>query len=64
MVLKFEYDPLDTEHAGGHFYHVCRGRIQEPELKVPPPDHPYECPVCGVELEFEDFRIAQQKGWL
>jgi hypothetical protein len=64
MVLKFEYDPLDTEDAGGHFYHVCQGRIQEPELKVPPPDRPYECPICGVELEFEDFRIAQQKGWL
>jgi hypothetical protein len=63
MILKFEYDPLDTEHAGGHFYHVCGGRLQEAELTVPPPDRPYECPVCGIELEFEDFRLAQQKGW-
>jgi len=64
MVLKFEYDPLDHEHAGGHWYHVCLGRIQEQEMTVPPPGQPYECPRCGVELEHEDFRVAQQKGWV
>jgi hypothetical protein len=62
MVLKFSYDPLDHEHAGGHFYHVCRGRVEERELMAPPPDKPYECPNCGVELELEDFMIAQQRG--
>ena len=62
MVLKFEYDPLDHEHARGHFYHVCGGRIDETELPVPPPDRPYECPRCGIELETEDFWVAQQKG--
>ena len=59
MVLKFEYDPLEHEHAGGHWYHVCGGRVEEKEMSVPPPDQPYE---CGIELETEDFWIAQQKG--
>lgn len=61
MVLKFEYDPLDHEHAGGHWYHVCLGRTGQ-ELTVPADDQPYECPRCGVELEREDFWIAQQRG--
>ncbi|HJU06612.1 MAG TPA: hypothetical protein VJ692_15800 [Nitrospiraceae bacterium] len=62
MVLKFEYDPLDSEHAGGHWFHVCRGRIEEKEMSVPQPDQPYECPQCGIELEAEDFWMAQQRG--
>ena len=63
MILKFENDPLDSEHAGGHFYHVCQGRIQDRELSIPPPDKPYECPECGIDLETEDFFLAQQRGW-
>jgi hypothetical protein len=62
MVLKFEYEPLDSEHAGGHWYHVCGGRIDGSALNVPPPDKPYECPRCGIELETEDFIVAQQRG--
>ena len=62
MVLLYENDPLDTEEARGHFYHVCRGRVEEGELSVPPADKPYECPTCGIELETEDFWIAQVKG--
>jgi len=62
MVLIYESDPLDTDDARGRFYHVCRGRIQEAELVVPPPDKPYECPRCSIELETEDFFIAQVKG--
>jgi hypothetical protein len=62
MVLKFVYEPLDHEHAGGHWYHVCRGRVLEKDLVPPPPDDPYECPDCGIELETEDFRVAQQRG--
>jgi hypothetical protein len=62
MVLIFQDDPLDDEHARGRFYHVCGGRIQEAELVVPPPEKPYECPRCGIELETEDFQIAQVKG--
>lgn len=62
MVLIFESDPLDTEEARGHFYHVCLGRVDRNELTVPPPDKPLECPRCGVELETEDFFIAQVKG--
>ncbi len=62
MVLIFENDPLDTEDARGHFYHVCGGHIEKTELAVPPPDQPYECPQCGIELELEDFWVAQQKG--
>lgn len=62
MVLVFQSDPLDTEDARGRFYHVCQGRMQEAELAVPPPDKPYECSRCGVELEAEDFWIAQVKG--
>ncbi|MBM4124675.1 MAG: hypothetical protein FJ246_06955 [Nitrospira sp.] len=62
MVLMFENEPLDNEHAGGHYYHVCRGRIDPTSIPVPPPDHPYECPQCGIELETEDFWVAQLKG--
>lgn len=62
MVLIFENDPLDTEDARGHFYHVCAGHIEKDELAVPPADQPYECPQCGIELELEDFWVAQQKG--
>lgn len=62
MVLIHENDPLETEGARGHFYHVCLGRIDPAELSVPPPDRPYECPRCGVELETEDFWVAQLKG--
>jgi hypothetical protein len=62
MVLVYENEPLDHEHARGHFYHVCRGKLDQMELAVPPPDKPYECPRCGVELEAEDFWVAQMKG--
>lgn len=62
MVLLYENDPLDTEEARGHFYHVCHGRVEEGELSVPPADKPYECPTCGIELETEDFWVAQLKG--
>ena len=63
MILKYENDILDEEKSGGHFYHVCQGRIQEKELSVPPADEPYECPTCGIDLEQEDFLLAQQRGW-
>lgn len=63
MILKYESDSLDDEHARGHFYHVCLGRTEETELPVAPPGKPYECPNCGIDLEFEDFLLAQQKGW-
>ena len=63
MILKYENDILDEEHTRGHFYHVCQGRVQEQELTVPPPDEPYECPTCGIDLEQEDFFLAQQRGW-
>jgi hypothetical protein len=62
MVLIFESDPLDNEHARGRFYHVCLGRVQTEEMAPPPPDRPYECPRCGVELETEDFWMARVKG--
>lgn len=62
MVLIFENDPLESEDARGHFYHVCQGKIEQTELTVPPPDKPYECPRCGIELETEDFWHAQLKG--
>jgi hypothetical protein len=62
MVLIYENDPLDNEHAGGHYYHVCLGRIDKTELAVPSPDQPYECPRCGIELENEDFFLAHLKG--
>ena len=63
MILKYENDILDEEKSGGHFYHVCNGRVQEKELSVPPPDQPYECSNCGIDLEQEDFLLAQQRGW-
>ena len=62
MVLIYENDPLDNEHAGGHWYHVCLGRVDSQELSVPSPDRPYECARCGVELEVDDFWYAQMKG--
>jgi hypothetical protein len=62
MVLVYESDPLDDEHARGRFYHVCRGRIDKTSLEVPPEDRPYECQQCGIDLEAEDFFVALQKG--
>ncbi|MFO0773835.1 MAG: hypothetical protein U0172_04110 [Nitrospiraceae bacterium] len=62
MVLIYENEPLDHEKAGGHWYHVCLGRVETTALGVPPQDKPYECPRCGVELEVDDFWYAQMKG--
>ncbi len=62
MVLVYEHDSMDTEDARGHFYHVCGGRVDQNELAVPPPEAPYECPTCGIELEMEDFYTARIKG--
>jgi hypothetical protein len=62
MVLIYENDPLDNEDARGRFYHVCRGRIERTELQLPAGDAVYECPVCGIDLEPEDFWVARQKG--
>ena len=62
MVLVYESDPLDDEHARGRFYHVCRGRIDRTPLDVPPEDRPHECQQCGIDLEAEDFFMALQKG--
>jgi hypothetical protein len=62
MVLIYESDPLDDEHAKGSFYHVCRGRIDRTPLNVPESDRPYECEQCGIDLEAEDFFMALQKG--
>lgn len=63
MILKYESDVLDHEDARGAFYHVCQGRIQDSPLTIPPPDQPYECPECGIDLEQEDFLLAQRRGW-
>lgn len=62
MVLIYENDPLDNEHARGRFYHVCRGRVDRTELQIPPVDRPHECPQCGIDLEADDFFMAMQKG--
>jgi hypothetical protein len=62
MVLTYILDPLDDEHARGHFYHVCRGVMQKEEIFPPPDGEPITCAVCDVELEFEDFRLAHLKG--
>jgi len=62
MVLIYESDPLDDEHARGNFYHVCQGRIDRTPLTVPSVEQPYECPQCGLDLEAEDFWMAMQKG--
>ncbi len=35
MVLMYESDPLDDEHARGRFYHVCRGRIDQYTVERP-----------------------------
>ena len=63
MILKYESDVMDDENARGKFYHVCQGRIQETPMAVPSPDETIECPVCEVDLEQEDFMLAQQRGW-
>ena len=62
MVLIYESDPLDDEDARGRFYHVCRGRIDRTEIRLTEGESVYECAVCGVDLEPEDFWIARQKG--
>ena len=62
MVLIYENDPLDNEDARGRFYHVCRGQIVRTEIQLPSGENVYECPVCGIDLEPEDFWIARQKG--
>jgi hypothetical protein len=62
MVLIYENDPLDDEHARGKFYHVCRGRIERTPLTIPPAEEPLECGQCGIDLEAEDFFVAMQKG--
>ena len=62
MVLIYESDPLDDEDARGRFYHVCRGRIDRTEIKLPDGEQVYECAVCGIDLEAEDFWLARQKG--
>jgi hypothetical protein len=62
MVLIYENDPLDDENARGRFYHVCRGRIDRNEIQLPAGESVYECPVCEIDLEAEDFWIARQKG--
>ncbi len=62
MVLIYESDPLDDEHAKGRFYHVCRGQIDRSPLNVPDQGRPYECGRCGIDLDTEDFFTAFQKG--
>ncbi len=62
MVLIYESDPLDDEDARGRFYHVCRGRIDRTEIQLPTDEKVYECAVCGIDLEAEDFWLARQKG--
>ena len=62
MVLIYESDPLDTDDARGRFYHVCRGRIDRTEIQLPADEKIYECAVCGIDLEAEDFWLARQKG--
>ena len=63
MVLKFESEILDTEDARGKFFHVCQGRVQEVPLAIPQEGAPDECPVCEIDLDYEDFFLAQQRGW-
>ena len=62
MVLIYESDPLDNDDARGRFYHVCRGRIDRTEIQLPVGEKVYECAVCGIDLEAEDFWLARQKG--
>jgi len=62
MVLIYENDPLDNEDARGRFYHVCRGQIVRKEIEIPMGAMLYECAVCGIDLEPEDFWLARQKG--
>ena len=62
MVLLYENDPLDSEEARGHFYHVCLGRIDRNELEIPSDDQPYECPRCGVDLERGRFLGRTAEG--
>jgi hypothetical protein len=61
MVLIYENDPLDNEEARGRFFHVCRGRVMQTEIDLPTGETVYECPVCGIDLEAEDFWIARHK---
>ena len=62
MVLIYESDPMDNDDARGRFYHVCRGRIDRTEIQLPANEKIYECAVCGIDLEAEDFWLARQKG--
>ena len=62
MVLLYESDPLDDEHARGRFYHVCRGRVDRTPLALPEEGRSFECDDCGIDLEPEDFFMALQKG--
>ena len=62
MVLLYESDPLDDEHARGRFYHVCQGRVERTPLALPEEGRPFECDHCGIDLEPEDFFMALQKG--
>ena len=64
MVLIYESDPLDTDDARGRFYHVCCGRIDRTEIQLPVDKKVYECAVCGIDLEAEDFWLARQKGFV
>ena len=61
MVLIYESDPLDNEDARGHLA-CCRGRIDRTEIQLPEGQSIYECAICGIDLEPEDFWIARQKG--
>ncbi len=40
-----------------------RDKVQDTPVGIPPEDQPYECPACGIDLEQEDFLLAQQRGW-
>ena len=62
MVMIYESDPLDNEDARGRFYHVCRGRIDRTEIQLPADSKVYECAVCGIDLEAEDFWLARHIG--
>jgi transcription initiation factor IIE alpha subunit len=63
MILRYESDVMDDENARGNFYHICQGQSQDTPLSIPPEDQPFECPVCGIDLEQEDFLLAQRRGW-
>ena len=64
MILKYESDIMDDENARGKFYHVCQGTGPGDTHSCPTSKIiPIECPVCEVDLEQEDFMLAQQRGW-